>query len=120
MNIRLLVVRLLISLLRHQARHVQEVVLENPTAVSKVMDLLQDRREVVRNEVITKLYQNFLKIVKNFQSKLLIVMFEKTFVLFFQSYSLIFIVLFHSFALDFAAFDRTFARKCEYSKNNCI
>lgn len=47
----MVVVRLLTALLRHQMRLVQEVVLANPTAVSKVMDLLQDRREVVRNEV---------------------------------------------------------------------
>lgn len=44
-------VKLLSSMLTHRPRQVQEMVLISPMGVSKLMDLLGDSREVVRNDV---------------------------------------------------------------------
>jgi len=44
-------VRLLTLLLANKTREIQEIILANPMGVSKLMDLLVDSREVIRNDV---------------------------------------------------------------------
>ena len=44
-------VHLLTLLLRNRTREVQEIVLANPLGISRMMDLLSNQREIVRNEV---------------------------------------------------------------------
>jgi len=44
-------VRLLTILLTNQCRDVQENILVHPMGVSKLMDLLSDSREIIRNDV---------------------------------------------------------------------
>ncbi|XP_065349618.1 general vesicular transport factor p115 isoform X3 [Cloeon dipterum] len=62
-------VKLLSSMLAHRAREVQELVLTSPMGVSKLMDLLSDSREVIRNDALlllislTKGNANIQKIV---------------------------------------------------------
>lgn len=53
-------VKLLSSMLTHRPRQVQEMVLISPMGVSKLMDLLGDSREVVRNDVISIFFLNIL------------------------------------------------------------
>jgi len=48
-------VKLLSNMLTHRPRQVQEMVLISPMGVSKLMDLLGDSREVVRNDVSSKI-----------------------------------------------------------------
>lgn len=43
--------KLLTHLLSNRAKDIQEIVLVSPMGVSKLMDLLGDSREVIRNEV---------------------------------------------------------------------
>jgi len=50
-RIRLKLIRLLTNLLTNRPREMQEVLLVSPMGVSKMMDLLSDAREVVRNDV---------------------------------------------------------------------
>ncbi|KAL1415003.1 hypothetical protein MTO96_007006 [Rhipicephalus appendiculatus] len=62
-------VRLLTGLLVHRAKEVQECVLTSPMGVSRLMDLLSDSREVIRNDALlllahlTKANANIQKIV---------------------------------------------------------
>jgi len=42
---------LLTLLLANKTRTIQEIILANPMGVSKLMDLLVDSREVIRNDV---------------------------------------------------------------------
>jgi hypothetical protein len=51
-RIRLPLIRLLTNLLINRPKDVQEILLVSPMGISKIMDLLSDSREVVRNEVI--------------------------------------------------------------------
>lgn len=44
--------KLLMGMLRHRLKDIQELVLACPTGVSRVMDLLSDNREVIRNDAI--------------------------------------------------------------------
>ena len=44
-------VRLLTLLLGNQTREIQEIILTNPLGISKLMDLLVDSREIIRNDV---------------------------------------------------------------------
>ena len=44
-------VRLLTILLSNRGKELQEVILVSPMAVSKLMDLLADSREIIRNDV---------------------------------------------------------------------
>lgn len=50
-RIRLPVIRLVTNLLINRPKDVQEILLVSPMGVSKIMDLLTDSREVVRNDV---------------------------------------------------------------------
>ena len=45
-------IRFLTALLTNRTKEVQEIILESgPMGVSKLVDLLQDEREVIRNDV---------------------------------------------------------------------
>ena len=44
-------VKLLTTLLINKGRDLQEVILVSPMGVSKLMDLLDDSREIIRNDV---------------------------------------------------------------------
>ena len=44
-------VKLLTILLTNQCKDVQEIILVHPMGVSKLMDLLSDSREIIRNDV---------------------------------------------------------------------
>nr|XP_045622193.1 general vesicular transport factor p115-like isoform X2 [Procambarus clarkii] len=50
-------VKLLINLLKNRPRDLQEVILVIPSGVSKLMDLLSDSREVIRNDTLLLLTQ---------------------------------------------------------------
>lgn len=50
-------IKLLISLLANKPKDIQEIVLVSPMAVSKLMDLLIDSREVIRNDALLLLIQ---------------------------------------------------------------
>ncbi|XP_023219412.1 general vesicular transport factor p115-like isoform X2 [Centruroides sculpturatus] len=62
-------VKLLTGLLIHKARELQEIILVSPMGVSRLMDLLSDTREVIRNDALlllahlTKSNANIQKIV---------------------------------------------------------
>jgi hypothetical protein len=43
--------KLLSNLLLNKPKHIQEIILESPMGISKLMDLLGDSREVIRNDV---------------------------------------------------------------------
>lgn len=68
-RVRLSAVQLLISLLTNRPKDIQEIILVKPMGVSKMMDLLSDTREVIRNEALlllikqTKGNANIQKIV---------------------------------------------------------
>lgn len=50
-------IKLLTSLLANRPKDIQEIVLVSPMGVSKLMDLLVDSREVIRNDVLLLLIQ---------------------------------------------------------------
>ncbi|GAB0092238.1 General vesicular transport factor p115 [Sergentomyia squamirostris] len=50
-------IKLLTGLLEHRPKELQEIVLVSPMGVSKLMDLLSDSREVIRNDVLLLLIQ---------------------------------------------------------------
>lgn len=56
-RVRLPTVRLLISLLENKPKDIQEIILVSPMGVSKLMDLLSDSREVIRNDALLLLIQ---------------------------------------------------------------
>ncbi|XP_014239398.1 general vesicular transport factor p115 isoform X2 [Cimex lectularius] len=49
--------KLLTILLRNRLRDIQEIILVSPMGVSKLMDLLSDSREVIRNDTLLLLFQ---------------------------------------------------------------
>jgi hypothetical protein len=50
-------VRLLTQLLAYKTREIQEIILANPMGISKLMDLLVDSREIIRNDGLLLLIQ---------------------------------------------------------------
>jgi len=54
-RIRLPLVRLITNLLINRPREIQDILLVSPMGVSKLMDLLSDSREVVRNDVSSRI-----------------------------------------------------------------
>lgn len=62
-------IKLLMGLLKHRIRDIQECVLAYPMGVSRLMDLLSDNREIIRNDailllvVLTRANSNIQKIV---------------------------------------------------------
>jgi hypothetical protein len=49
-------VRLITILLANKTREIQEVILANPLGISRLMDLLVDSREIIRNDVCFSVY----------------------------------------------------------------
>lgn len=56
-RVRLPTVKLLRSLLNNRPKDIQEIILISPMGVSKLMDLLSDSREVIRNDALLLLIQ---------------------------------------------------------------
>lgn len=50
-------IKLLTSLLENRSKEIQEIILESPLGVSRLMDLLVDSREIVRNDALLLLIQ---------------------------------------------------------------
>lgn len=50
-SIRRPIIQLLTGLLRHRANEVQNILMQDPMAISRLLDLLQESREVLRNDV---------------------------------------------------------------------
>ena len=44
-------VKLLTIILANKTKDIQEIILANPMGISKLMDLLSDSREIIRNDV---------------------------------------------------------------------
>ncbi|XP_041981790.1 general vesicular transport factor p115 [Aricia agestis] len=74
-RVRLSAVQLLISLLTNRTKDIQEIILDKPMGVSKMMDLLGDTREVIRNEALLLL----VKLTKGNANIQKIVAFENAF-----------------------------------------
>lgn len=74
-KVRWAAVKLLTTLLSNRTKDIQEIILISPMAVSKLMDLLIDSREVIRNDALLLLIQ-LTKINSNIQK---IVVFENAF-----------------------------------------
>lgn len=74
-RVRLSIVRLLTSLLTNRPKDIQEIILVKPMGVSKMMDLLSDSREVIRNETLLLL----IKLTKGNANIQKIVAFENAF-----------------------------------------
>lgn len=74
-RVRLSAVQLLTSLLTNRSRDIQEIILVKPMGVSKMMDLLGDTREVIRNETLLLL----IKLTKGNANIQKIVAFENAF-----------------------------------------
>ncbi|XP_034834591.1 general vesicular transport factor p115 isoform X1 [Maniola hyperantus] len=74
-RVRLATVQLLISLLTNRTKDIQEIILDKPMGVSKMMDLLGDTREVIRNEALLLL----IKLTKGNANIQKIVAFENAF-----------------------------------------
>ncbi|KAG1714455.1 General vesicular transport factor p115 [Nymphon striatum] len=68
-------VKLLTNLSRHQPKDLQECVLVSPMGLSKLMDLLSDSREVIRNDALLLLQQ----LTKNHANIQKIIAFENAF-----------------------------------------
>lgn len=56
-KVRWAAIKLLTSLLANQHKGIQEIILVSPMAVSKLMDLLADSREVIRNDALLLLIE---------------------------------------------------------------
>ncbi|XP_078045373.1 general vesicular transport factor p115 isoform X1 [Augochlora pura] len=56
-NVRWSALKLLMNLLTNRPKDIQEIILISPMGVSKLMDLLGDSREVIRNDVLLLLIQ---------------------------------------------------------------
>ena len=52
-------VKLLSLLLKNRGKDLQERVLESPMGISKLMDLLSDSREIIRNDVSREAFCGF-------------------------------------------------------------
>ena len=50
-SIRRPIIQLLTGLLRHRASEVQNILMQDPMAINRLLDLLQESREVLRNDV---------------------------------------------------------------------
>ncbi|KAH9635975.1 hypothetical protein HF086_015549 [Spodoptera exigua] len=74
-RVRLSAVQLLTSLLTNRPKDIQEIILVKPMGVSKMMDLLGDTREVIRNETLLLL----IKLTKGNANIQKIVAFENAF-----------------------------------------
>lgn len=74
-RVRLSAVQLLTSLLTNRPKDIQEIILVKPMGVSKMMDLLADAREVIRNETLLLL----IKLTKGNANIQKIVAFENAF-----------------------------------------
>ncbi|KAL4703666.1 hypothetical protein ACJJTC_016210 [Scirpophaga incertulas] len=74
-RVRLSTVQLLTSLLTNRPKDIQEIILVKPMGVSKMMDLLADSREVIRNETLLLL----IKLTKGNANIQKIVAFENAF-----------------------------------------
>ncbi|XP_045500485.1 general vesicular transport factor p115 [Colias croceus] len=74
-RVRLSAVQLLTSLLTNRTKDIQEIILVKPMGVSKMMDLLGDTREVIRNETLLLL----IKLTKGNANIQKIVAFENAF-----------------------------------------
>lgn len=74
-KVRWAAVKLLTTLLANRTKDIQEIILVSPMAVSKLMDLLIDSREVIRNDALLLLIQ-LTKVNSNIQK---IVAFENAF-----------------------------------------
>ncbi|XP_037874703.1 general vesicular transport factor p115 [Bombyx mori] len=74
-RVRLSAVQLLTFMLTNRTRDIQEIILVKPMGVSKMIDLLGDTREVVRNETLLLL----IKLTKGNANIQKIVAFENTF-----------------------------------------
>ncbi|XP_045537122.1 general vesicular transport factor p115 [Papilio machaon] len=74
-RVRLSAVQLLTSLLTNRPKDMQEIILVKPMGVSKMMDLLSDNREVIRNEMLLLL----IKLTKGNANIQKIVAFENAF-----------------------------------------
>lgn len=74
-RVRLSTVQLLTSLLTNRPKDIQEIILVKPMGVSKMMDLLGDTREVIRNETLLLL----IKLTKGNANIQKIVAFENAF-----------------------------------------
>lgn len=74
-RVRLSAVQLLTSLLTNRPKDMQEIILVKPMGVSKMMDLLSDNREVIRNETLLLL----IKLTKGNANIQKIVAFENAF-----------------------------------------
>ncbi|XP_061379351.1 general vesicular transport factor p115 isoform X1 [Danaus plexippus] len=74
-RVRLSAVQLLESVLTNRTKDIQEIILDKPMGVSKMMDLLADTREVIRNETLLLL----IKLTKGNANIQKIVAFENAF-----------------------------------------
>ncbi|CAG9565043.1 unnamed protein product [Danaus chrysippus] len=74
-RVRLSAVQLLVSVLTNRTKDIQEIILDKPMGVSKMMDLLADTREVIRNETLLLL----IKLTKGNANIQKIVAFENAF-----------------------------------------
>lgn len=68
-------IKLLTSLLANRTKEIQEIILVSPMGVSKLMDLLVDSREVIRNDALLLL----IELIKNNANIQKIVAFENAF-----------------------------------------
>ncbi|XP_046405737.1 general vesicular transport factor p115 [Ischnura elegans] len=74
-NVRWPAVKLFTSMLANKPKEIQEIVLVSPMGVSKLMDLLEDNREVIRNDALLLL----IKLAKGNANIQKIVAFENAF-----------------------------------------
>ena len=79
-NVRWPAIRFVTQLLRVKVTQVQQIILEKPRAISNLIDIMQDPREVIRNEGILAL----LELTRSSPAIQKIVVFENTFELLLQ------------------------------------